>query len=107
MEINIDQIAAFVTPMLDMFSEHAAEVDEFLRTHITFVPPIVIYLAIFILAAALVVHATKVAFKLAVFVVLPTIGSALLVTQVFPELQTTNVLPVAATIFAGLFILKR
>ncbi len=107
MEINIDQIAAFVTPILDMFSEHAVEVDEFLRSHITFVPPVVIYLAIFMLAAALIVHATKVAFKLAIFVVLPTIGSAFLVTQVFPALQTTTVLPAAAAIFAGLFILKR
>ena len=106
MEINIDQIAAFVTPMLDMFSEHAAKVDEFLRTHVTFVPPVVIYLAVMLLAIVLIVHATRVAFKLAIFVVLPTIGSALLVTQMFPALQVTTVLPAAAAIFAGLFILK-
>ncbi len=107
MDIDIDQIAAILSPIIGSISKNAAALDEFLRTHITFVPPMVIYFGALMLGVVLIVYATKVAVKLAIFVVLPTIGSALLVTRFFPELQATTVLPATVAVFAGLFILKK
>ena len=107
MKLDVAQIATATASLFAGLSDQAERFDEFLSSNVTFVPPTVVYLALFIIAVLVIVQAAKVAFRLAVYIVLPTIGSALLVTFAFPSIDAINVLPAAAAVFTGIFVFKK
>jgi hypothetical protein len=107
MNLEMSRVVVLAGSLMTNISDYASGFNQFIHENITFVPPTVIYLAIVVALLLLVVQAVKVAFRLAVYIVLPTVGSALVVTYAFPGINAAHVLPAAAALFTGIFVFKR
>jgi hypothetical protein len=107
MNLDMSRVIVLAGSLMKDISDYASGFNQFVHENVTFIPPTVIYLAIVVALLLLVVQAVKVAFRLAVYVVLPTVGSALIVTYAFPGINATQVLPAAAALFTGIFVFKR
>lgn len=102
----IERLITKAPSILGDLSHHAKDFDSFLKSNLGSVPPAIVYFAVLMIAVIGLIYLTKMALKLAFFVILPTIGSAVAVTYAFPSLDPAKVLPGAAIVFVAIFIFK-
>ena len=102
----IERIITKAPSLLGGLSDYVKDFDSFLKSNLGSLPPAIIYFAVLMIIVLSVVYLTRMALKLAFFVILPTIGSAIAVTYVFPSLDPARVLPGAAIVFVAIFIFK-
>ncbi len=106
MEHIIDKVLAGLPIEFGGFSEYVEQFELFVTQHLGSIPLPVIYLFLLVALALLVYSLVKFLLRLALFVVVPTLGSALVVSYAVPSLELAKVVPVAGIIFVILFIFK-
>ena len=106
MEQFIDKILAGLPGSFGGLSEYVGQFESFVTRHLGEIPLPVIYLFLIIAAVLLVYSLVRFMLRLALFVVVPTLGSALVVSHAVPSLEMAKVVPVAGIIFIILFIFK-
>jgi len=91
---------------LGNLSEYLEQFDQFVIEHLGAVPLPLIYLFCVVVLVLLIYSLVRFLLRLALFVVVPTVGSALVITYAFPALEAAKVVPVAGIFFIILFIFK-
>jgi hypothetical protein len=102
----VERLITKAPSLLGDLSHHVKDFDSFLKSNLGSIPPAMIYFAVLLIAVIGLIYLTKMALKLAFFVILPTIGSAIAVSYAFPSLDPAKILPGAAIVFVAIFIFK-
>ena len=102
----MEKILSDIPIYLGNISEYLQQFDQFLNTQLGAIPSPLVYLFGLIIIALLLYTLVKFIINLALRVVLPTLGSSLVLVYVFPSLDTAKVMPLAGILFIILFIFK-
>lgn len=106
MEQFIDRIISEFPIRFGNLSEFLEPFDQYMTEHLGVIPLPLIYFFCVVIAVLLVYSIVKFLLRAALFVVVPTVGSVLVITYAFPALEAAKVLPVAGIFFIILFIFK-
>jgi hypothetical protein len=103
---KVEGFLSQVPAMLSHVSDYTGQFESFLHDNFGALSPTVVYLTITVIALLLLVYIVKLAIKMTLFVVLPTVGCSLIALYAFPSVDPSKVLPIAAVFFSVLFIWK-
>jgi hypothetical protein len=106
MEQFIERIISEFPIQFGSLSEYLEQFDQYMTQNLGAIPLPLIYLFCVVIAVLLVYSIVRFLLRVALFVVVPTVGSVLVITYAFPALETAKVMPVAGIFFIILFIFK-
>lgn len=106
MEHIVNKVLAGLPIEFGGLSEYADQFELFVTQHLGAIPLPLVYLFLLVAFALLVYSLVRFVIRLALFVVVPTLGSALVVSYAVPSLEMAKVVPVAGIIFVIIFIFK-
>jgi hypothetical protein len=106
MEQIIERIISGFPALFGSFPEYREQFEQFVAQHVGAVPLPLIYLFCTVVVVLLVYSVLRFMLRLALFVIVPTVGSALAISYAFPALEAAKVMPVAGIFFIILFVFK-
>jgi hypothetical protein len=106
MEQFIERIISEFPIRFGSLSQYLEQFDQYMTEQLGAVPLPLVYLFCVVIAVLLVYSIVRFLLRVAFFIVVPTIGSAFVITYAFPALEAAKVMPIAGIIFIILFIFK-
>ncbi|MCK4655912.1 MAG: hypothetical protein KAT85_02735 [candidate division Zixibacteria bacterium] len=106
MEQFIDRIISEFPIRFGNLSVYLEQFDQYMTEHLGAIPLPLIYLFCVVATVLLIYGIVRFLLRVAFFVVVPTIGSALVITYAFPALEAAKIMPIAGIFFIILFIFK-